>query len=508
MVLGAQPSIYWFWLYWQLISGFSINFFLLFPFAFMFGMLLLIFSSLIIAKICLVLVKVIHNPREGVFERDKDNKDYCHWSLRAVIKKWPIWLVRQLSIGHLEQLVLRVFGVKIGKNCSLHEGWVDAEFIEMGDNIRLGQGSLIMSSLIVQNKLILKKIVLNNDITIGTHSVVFPGTIIESKCIIDSLSTTKIAQKLESNSIYRGSPCKRVLKNPFIQEKSILQEKIFTSEEENHIDNVHLKEEAKELSVPFHLYIGAGIFIIGFSFILPGFLFILYFFGIFEPNLLSIPFTLSSIFQIETVIISLLLPLVFIGLYLFHLFFVALFTRWIYSYVDKRMPNYGVFDRNLDQESNALDYYHFESFLFKYPIFVFIRSPFPWLITWELRFLGSNEVGKRSIIEECYLHSHINLGKDCYLGTYSHISNHIVDGVYGEENLTYFGVSLGNNVVFESITAGFPGIDVGDKSTFLPIGSPIKFEKLLGNGIYSDFPAKKLNKNEKKDILGGIEFDE
>jgi hypothetical protein len=171
------------------------------------------------------------------------------------------------------------------------------------------------------------------------------------------------------------------------------------------------------------------------------------------------------------------------------------------------MPNYGVFDRNLDQESNALDYYHFESFLFKYPIFAFIRSPFPWLIKWELRFLGSNEVGTGSTIEECYLHSHIDLGKNCYLGTYSHISNHIVDGVYGEENLTFFGVNLGDNVVFESLTAGFPGIEVGKNSTFLPIGSPIKFEKLLGDAIYTDFPARKLSEEEMNDLLGGINID-
>jgi len=508
MVLGAQPAIYWFWMYWQLINGFSIYFFILFPFAFMLGMFFLILGSLISAKIVLIIANIIHSPQEGVFERSPNNKDYRYWSLRAVIKKWPIWLARQLSIGFMEKLVLKVFGVKIGKHCSLHEGWVDAELIEIGDNVKLGQASLIMSSLIVQNKLILKKVILKDDIIIGTHSAVFPGTVIESKCIIDSLTTTRVNQHLEPNSVYRGSPCKKVLKEPFQIEKREFEKKVFARKDTEYREKTNLKDETKELSVPFHLYIAAGIFIIGFSFIIPGFLFILYFFGIVEPNLLSIPFTLNSLINPKTIIISFTLPLAFISLYLFHLFFVALFTRWIYKYVDKRMPDYGVYDRNLDQESKALDYYHFESFLFKYPIFAFIRSPFPWLITWELRFLGSNKVGKGTIIEECYLHSHIDFGNNCYMGTYSHISNHIVDGVYGEENLTFFGVTLGNNVVFESITAGFPGIEVGDHSTFLPIGSPIKFEELLGNAIYSSFPTKKLSKEETKEILGGIDLND
>jgi acetyltransferase-like isoleucine patch superfamily enzyme len=196
------------------------------------------------------------------------------------------------------------------------------------------------------------------------------------------------------------------------------------------------------------------------------------------------------------------LPIAFIIIYLLHLFLVALFTRWFYQYAIKRGSGEGIYDRNLDEESQALDYYHFKSFLFKYPIFAFIRSPFPWLIAWELRFIGGNRIGKNSVIEECYLHCLINLGKNCYLGTYTHLSNHLVDGVYGTENLTHFGVELGNKVVFEALTGAMPGTNIGDNTTVLPISATTKFDKLKGNAIYSFFPIKKLDLNEKKEILG------
>ena len=170
---------------------------------------------------------------------------------------------------------------------------------------------------------------------------------------------------------------------------------------------------------------------------------------------------------------------------------------------DKRGPNQGVFDRNLDETSKALDYYHFRSFLFKYPIFAFIRSPFPWLLNWELRFIGSNKVGKGTVFEDTFFHSHINFGKNCYIGTFSHISNHMVDGVYGEENLTFFGVEIGNNCVFSLSNGAMPGLEMENNSTILPLSATMKFDKLGENGIYGRFPAKRLKKEEIDNFTGG-----
>jgi hypothetical protein len=160
----------------------------------------------------------------------------------------------------------------------------------------------------------------------------------------------------------------------------------------------------------------------------------------------------------------------------------ALFTRWFYKLADKRGPSQGVFDRNLDESSTTLDYYHFRSFLMKYPVFAFSRSPFPWLVNWELNFIKSNKIGKGTVLEETFIHSHINFGDSCYLGTSSHITNHLVDGVYGEENLIFVGVEIGNRSILNAITGGLPGTEIGEGSTFLPGCTTIKYDKLDGNG--------------------------
>ncbi|TFG26092.1 MAG: hypothetical protein EU532_10805 [Promethearchaeota archaeon] len=454
------------------------------------------------AKFFLVIINLFHKPKEGVFNRDKNDKDFCYWSLRAVIRKWPIWLARQLNLPILETLALKVLGLRTFKLSCLNVGWIDCEFIELGKNIRIGQGSVIMSNIIIRDKLIIKKVILEDNVIIGAHSVVSPGTKIERNSTLDALSLTSINQRLNSNSIYSGIPAEKIMENRDIENKEILLELIFKIKNEISQDQALLRTDVKELSVPFHVYIISGWWIVGGSFIIPGILFFIFIYWVLIPNLFLIPFSLTLLFKLEIFSILLLTPIALSGIYLIHLFFVALFTSAFYRFADYRGPAQGVFDRNLHEQSKALDYYHWRSFLLKYPVFAFLRSPFPWLINWELKFIGSNKIGKRTVFEECFIHSHLNFGKDCYMGTYAHISNHVVDGVYGSENLTFYGARIGDNCIFNALIGGMPGLEVGNNATFLPMATTIKYDKLGDDGIYFGFPLRKLSDERIKQFMG------
>jgi acetyltransferase-like isoleucine patch superfamily enzyme len=502
MIISAQPSILWIWFFWQFFHILNLTFYILFPFVFFIAIIVLILSSGVLAKIFLVVINLLHKPREGVFLRNKKDKDYCYWSLRAVVRKWPTWLARQVSLPFFELVLLKMLGVKCSFSNSLYEGWIDCEFIEIGRNVKIGQGSFITSNIIIQDKLILKKITIKNNVIIGAHSIVLPGTIIESNTILDVISMTTINQKLESNAVYRGYPAKKVERGDLHKNEIEFKELIFESNNLKEYDEKNLKTHTKELSVPIYFYLVSGWIIMGGSFMLPGFFFFLFLFGILVPNLFSVNFSFNLLLDINIIAFLISIPIVFISLYLLHLFFVALFTRWFYRMADKKGPNQGVFDRNLDESSTVLDYYHFRSFLSKYPIFAFIRSPFPWLLNWELRFIGSNKVGKGTVFEGNFFHSHINFGENCYIGTSAHISNHLVDGVYGEENLTFFGAEIGNNSVFSLSNGAMPGLKMDGNSTVLPISATVKYDRLGENGIFGKFPAKKLKKEEIKQLLG------
>ena len=510
ITISSQPFLLWFWYYWQLVEGFNFLFFVFLPVSFIFGAIILILSAILTAKISLLIANLFHRPKEGVFKRDKSDKDYCYWSLRGVIRKWPTWLARQLSLPILENLALKVLGIKVSFSSALHEGWVDCEFVEIGKNVRLGQGSLIMSNILVKDKLIIKKVIIKENVIIGAHSVISPGTLIESNTTVDAISMTSINQHLKADSIYSGAPVKQVALNEPLTETHIekLEENVFQQIEEEELPEIRLEGEIKELSVPFHIYVFSGWWIIGGSFIIPAFLFIFFVYEFLLNTLFSNPFNLNSLLNLENLILMGVAPILIVSFYLLHLFFVALFTKWFYRIADLRGPAEGVFDRNLDDTSKALDYYHWRSFLLKYPVFAVIRSPFPWLITWELNFIGSNDIGLGTVFEEGYIHSHINFGKDCYYGTFAHITNHLVDGVYGEENLTFYGARIGDNCIFNALIGGLPGLEIEKDATFLPMASTVKYDKMGKGGVYAGFPARKLTDDQLERILGGESLDE
>ncbi|MBY9014040.1 MAG: hypothetical protein KGD70_16905, partial [Candidatus Lokiarchaeota archaeon] len=158
----------------------------------------MVFTSLFFAKILLIIVNSIHEPIEGVFLRDASDKDYRYWSLRNTIKRWPVWLAHKFPFPFLDNICFKLFGVKTKFTNSLFEGWVDVEFIDFGDNVVVGQGSIVQSSVIIGNLLIIRKTVIGENVRIGAHAIVMPGTHIGKNSVLAANSVTTVEQELEA----------------------------------------------------------------------------------------------------------------------------------------------------------------------------------------------------------------------------------------------------------------------------------------------------------------------
>jgi len=178
----------------------------------------MVFTSLFFAKILLIIVNSIHEPREGVFLRDASDKDYRYWSLRNTIKRWPVWLAHKFPFPFLDNVCFKLFGVKTKFTNSLFEGWVDVEFIDFGDNVVVGQSSTVQSSVIIGNLLIIRKTVIGENVRIGAHAIVMPGTHIGKNSVLAANSVTTVEQELEAGWIYLGVPAKKFKKNRFFED--------------------------------------------------------------------------------------------------------------------------------------------------------------------------------------------------------------------------------------------------------------------------------------------------
>ncbi|MFO8020814.1 MAG: DapH/DapD/GlmU-related protein [Promethearchaeia archaeon] len=533
---------YEFWVYWKLIS---VNrepflFYVFLPLLLFIMYVSLTLISLIYSKIILSIINRIHPPREGTFVRDSSDKDYCYWCLRHVVKKWPVLLAHKFPFPFLDNLCFKLFGVKTSFSNSLFEGWVDTEFIEFGDGVVVGQASIVHSSIIIGNLLIIRKTVIEDNAHIGAHTVVMPGTHMKKNSILAANSITTVSQELEADWVYLGLPAKKYKKNKFNEEglENLLENYVSNVNEvrekyeelymKRHDKNLSFREKfqqrlntiqhekgryksveektrekekkkttdklkniiKKEINLQYHWYLLGFILIYYSGFFIPATVTIVFHFLFYKPYFLDVNNVQSLILSQRPLITSLFLPAVLITGVVLHLVFVALSTKGVWGLTEKLSPSQeGIIPRGIP--SKTLNFYHIRSFIIKYGKRAFQKGPFPWLITWFYNFVGSNSIGKGTTIEEQFgCDRFVEIGDNSYIGVYSAISSHLVEGIFG--NLSYFKIKIGDNVTTTAMNCIGPGTKLNDNTYLFPMASSPKHSTYKGDNYYFGAPARRI----------------
>jgi len=190
------------------------------------GMYILI--SLILGKLVLVILALIHKPKEGLFKIDSQNKDYYFYCLRIIVKKFIFWIWNNFCFPWVSNFALKWCNMKADFKSTMFDGWTDLEFIDYGKNIMLGQGAVVLSSMIIGDHLLVKKIIVGDHVVIGGNAIVAPGTIIGKGTTLGAWATTYVGQILEPDWIYVGSPAKKYqpVKQMIEESKKILIRRI------------------------------------------------------------------------------------------------------------------------------------------------------------------------------------------------------------------------------------------------------------------------------------------
>ena len=261
---------------------------------------------------------------------------------------------------------------------------------------------------------------------------------------------------------------------------------------ENHV----LKEEVK---LQFYLYIIIFFLIYYSSWVVPGICFISYFLQIFIPNVLEISNFLILFTEINSLIAFFSMPIVIIGCYLLHLFFLGISTKICWKISEKISPSKsGIIPRNI--RSKAANYYHIRGFMIKYGKNSFTKGIFPWLSNWFFNTVGSNKIGKGTTLEESVgMDKFIDVGENCYFGVNSTLASHLIQGIFG--NITYFKIKAGDNVTAAAMSQIGPGSEINNDSFLLPLASTSKHSVLKGKNYYWGIPLRKIFRKKTMEYL-------
>ncbi|MHA2038475.1 MAG: hypothetical protein ACW972_05510 [Promethearchaeota archaeon] len=201
------------------------------------------------SKLFLILINLIHKPKEGVFRAEIGDTDFEFWSLRTEIKKIVLWLLRNWPLPWADILAFKFFGIKMTLSSSLYDSWCDGEFITFGRRVLVGQGTTIMSSMVVGRYLIIKHVICGDYSLIGGYSTIAPGTIVGQDTFVSALSTSVYSQILEPGWIYLGIPCIKLKPNKYAEsQREILMKRDVDEERKFEIEHeVNVDEDKKDL---------------------------------------------------------------------------------------------------------------------------------------------------------------------------------------------------------------------------------------------------------------------
>ncbi|MFX1419926.1 MAG: acyltransferase [Promethearchaeota archaeon] len=169
--------------------------------------------SLLLGKLILVFLKLIHTPKEGLFSINRKDRDYTYYCFRLTIKKFIFLIWNNFCFPWVNNFAFKMCDINTDFKSTMFDGWSDVEFIEYGNNMMIGQGAQIFSSIIIRIKnndyLLIKKVIIGDHVVLGANSIVSPGTIIGKSSTLGVWTVTHINQILDPDWIYIGNPARK-----------------------------------------------------------------------------------------------------------------------------------------------------------------------------------------------------------------------------------------------------------------------------------------------------------
>ena len=115
----------------------------------------------------------------------------------------------------LNVLYFRLIGTKLGKGVqintiSINDPWL----LEIGDGTVIGGGASVNGHSVEKGTLILDKVKIGKDCTIGAGSIIWPGCTVGDRSILANQSVLKRKSTIGDKEIWKGNPARNIrLKN-------------------------------------------------------------------------------------------------------------------------------------------------------------------------------------------------------------------------------------------------------------------------------------------------------
>lgn len=110
---------------------------------------------------------------------------------------------------NLRGFVYWLLGTPVGKYSMIGGKIIEPLMVSLGDEVILGEDSLVLGHLITKNKLFLGKVVIGNQVTIGAKAIIMPDVIIEDGAVVWAGSLVPRGTRIKKNEEWSGIPARK-----------------------------------------------------------------------------------------------------------------------------------------------------------------------------------------------------------------------------------------------------------------------------------------------------------
>ncbi|TFJ86619.1 hypothetical protein NSK_002273 [Nannochloropsis salina CCMP1776] len=165
--------------------------------------------GLIIAAEVLVLRELLTRGRLTAGSYTVNSLPFLRWWFMSRL----LSLTSPVYVDHMKNTImyiwwLRALGSNVGEKVRFHAGVVltDPDLITLGDDVVLGKGARLVSSIVRDGVLIRGDVRVGNRGHVSTQAVMMPGSRLGQDSLLDRLSVAVEGQQLAENSVYESSP--------------------------------------------------------------------------------------------------------------------------------------------------------------------------------------------------------------------------------------------------------------------------------------------------------------
>ncbi|MHA1362095.1 MAG: acyltransferase [Candidatus Freyarchaeota archaeon] len=148
---------------------------------------------------------------EGEYEMDMSNENVRNWLINGLGTTLALHYVGYQPFGMpaLSGYVLRILGAKMGYGTQAALV-TDPYLAEFGDGAIAGANAVIPGHAFAGGRLLIGKVKLGRNVTIGANAVLFPGVEVGDNSIVATLSTVPYKTKIPPNQVWAGNPARQI----------------------------------------------------------------------------------------------------------------------------------------------------------------------------------------------------------------------------------------------------------------------------------------------------------